>query len=151
MGYKPTQLGAIVNLSSDGYPSKQTHSCKQSIFYETLGLALLLLLKICFRGVLAFRPSSKFYCPKGFVSETWHYLFGLHEYLKSHQMALCSKVASGWHRRGQGVGAGGVEMFIWSIDTQVSSQYPAGELQLLVHNLSMLQMRPLKSGGRCWN
>lgn len=106
-----------------------------------LGLLLLLLLQICFRGVRACRPSFKSCCPKGFVSEMWHYLFGLHEHLKSHQMALCSKVDSGRHRGGQGVQAGGVEVFIWSVDTRASSQYQAEELQLLVHSLSKPQMR----------
>lgn len=67
-------------------------------------------------------------------------MFGLHERLKSHQMALCSKVDSGRHRGGQGVHAGHVEVVVWSVGTRASSQYVPAGLQLLVHNLSVPQM-----------
>lgn len=71
-----------------------------------LGLSLHLLLKIRFRGVLSFVAqlwillSQGFSFSFSFVSEMC--LFGLHKYLNSQQMALCSKVDSGRHRGGQG-------------------------------------------------
>lgn len=57
----------------------------------------------------------------------WWPVFGLHKYLSSQQMALCSKVDSGQHKGGLAVQSG-VEVFLWIWGTKGNSQYLAGKM-----------------------